>query len=247
MRSVIVRSVVFIFCAFLTLAMSSKKEFIGDCSYLDTPAYSTDEITFICIDKLKPINYFNTDESVSILCHTSTITNRQLYGIMHFRNCQISRIKYDIFGVYKGLHTLNISGIELKYLPSDFFIGAERLTKLLATNNRLTDIHASQFTHAINLTEVDFSFNQIHQINKSVFSGAGSIEKLRFSHNKIEYFHPKAFEHLLNVQTLDLSHNSLTSVQANFSTNQKLRFLDLSHNFIKSIDLGMFAPRVEHL
>lgn len=259
-----------IFCHFHLQVNSSRNEFIGDCLYYDTSAGVTDAITFICNDHIRSISYFNT---TSFKCSNASVTiiNR-VAGTMHFRNCQLSRIKYNIMGSFPYVHTLNISHIELKFLPNDFFKGSTKLKNLIASNNKLTQLSRSQFFFAPNFTRIDLSFNSINKINDEALTECQLTEQIDLSHNKLTTIETNVFKRCLKLQILDLSfnviekiaaesfgkltglerlnlsHNNLSSIKSeSFGELKKLTHLDLSYNFIKILKSEMIHNFDENL
>lgn len=215
---------------------SSKNEFISDCLYYDTPNYSTDRITFVCSDNIHPIRYF--DMFTSLKCTNLEHQRRQSAGFMNFRNCQMSRIKYNIFSAFSELYTLDIGSIELQYLSKDFFIRANYLKRLLASNNRLTEIVAGQFSNAPNLTEVDLSCNKIAE---SVLTGARTLQILNLSHNHMETLYRDTFYDSTNLKVLDLSFNTIKKIEnGTFANLASLETLSLANNKLTIFPRGAF-------
>lgn len=234
----------FIFISFIVFmnrsgVFSLKNEFISDCSYFNTPKYSTDRITFICSDNFHPIQYF--DPFTSLKCSNFGYKRRQGAGFMNFQNCQMSRIKYDIFEAFNELHTLDIGSIELQYLSKEFFIGSNSLKQLLASKNRLTEIVTGQFGYARNLIEVDFSYNKIADCD---LTGASSLQILNLSHNHIETLHRNTFHDSLNLKVLDLSFNTINKIEnGTFANLSSLETLSLANNKLIIFPLGILPEQ----
>lgn len=227
---------------------SLRNEFIGDCLYYFDMTYKCggcyyyntrkeDIVTFTCRDYFRPINFF--ESSIMKCSNTSVSLYNRNTGTINFQNCQMPRIKYNIFGVYTKLHTLNMTGIELQLLPKDFFTGASQLRTLIASNNRLLEIPASQFSEVPALIDVDYSFNRISEISEEAFEGASVMKKLNLSHNHISPLHPNTLAKLSSITTLDLSFNNIeTFVNLAITVIPKLQNLSLSYNKLTNLTIA---------
>lgn len=205
-----------------------RKEFIGGCLYYSTTMWKTNSITYICFDQYRYIESNITFMKCSNYSYSDSYART---GCLHFKNCQFSRIKFDIFAYYYQLYTLNISSIELQYLSEEFFHKANYLSRLFASNNRLTEIVHGQFDYTSELTEVDFSYNKINVIAESAFIGTVSLQKLNLSHNHILKLHRKTFDNSRNLTILDLSFNDIQTLENETFTNlASLKSLSLAHN-----------------
>lgn len=221
-------------CVIQKEVFSLRKEFIGECFNNDTIQPSA--LTFICFDYFRPFNYFEHDFLFEC-SNSSSSYNISTVGSVSFVGCQMSRIKYKIFDVVKKLNTLNISAIELQYLPKEFFSGAKNLKTLFGSKNRLREIAESQFIYATQLTKVDFSFNKINYIAKDAFSGVKHLEVLNISHNNIDTLLLGSFEPLENLQVLDLSFNKISKIdKLAFVPLTNLEFLSLAYNRLSYIE-----------
>lgn len=222
---------------------SWKNQFISACLYYDTPSYSTDSITFVCSDHFQYIQYFQPNTNFS--CSNFTTIRDQAAGSIYFYGCQMSRIKYNVCNVFRKLYTLNIESIELQYLPQEFFIGANFLTRLLASNNRLVEIVAGQFTFAPNLTEVDLSCNKINDVAGTAFKGTGFLQTLNLSHNHMETLHRNTFNDSTNLKVLDLSFNAIKKVENETFTNlSSLETLSLANNKLTTFPQGVLQQQM---
>lgn len=221
---------------------SIKNEYICDCLYNSTPSYSSDTITFICFDNWRLVDFFTPVYPPYFKCPSDT--GWWNAGLMNFRDFQLTKINYNIFGAFERLYALNVSSMGIRELPKEFFIDANYLRRLNATNNRLTEISESQFAHASNLTEVDFSYNRIDHIDEKAFMGTDQLQVVNISHNHIVTVHPKIFAHSSNLETLDLSFNDILKIKsATFIHLAILEFLSLSNNNLTNIESGALASQ----
>lgn len=220
---------------------SLRNESIGSCLYNEYRMnYAENILTFECYNSERTNNLFN--RPLYLDCLNLRKLRGYLAGTILFKNCQMSRIKYNISGTYTNFHTLNISGIELQYLPTNFFAGAQRLTTLIVSNNRLLEIPSLQFSHCPVLKDVDYSFNKISHIEEDAFGGVNVIKKLNLSHNHITTVPSKIFANLLNLEIVDLSHNSIDNLHPNNFVNlSSLELVDLSYNDIENLLPNIFV------
>lgn len=201
---------------------SLRNEYIGDCRHSYHP---TKTVTFICVDIERKTNFYCSELAETI----------------QFENCQLSLIKFNI---PKGFHTLNLSSIELQSLPNNnFFYGANKLTTLIASNNRLKEIPSMQFSYCPVLKDVDFSVNEISHIEEDAFVGVSTIKKLNLSGNHITTLPSKTFASLWNLEIVDLSNNAIVNLPSHIFANvPTLETLDLSFNCIGNLqDSAIFG------
>lgn len=223
---------------------SLKNEFIDKCSFNYGNGYPSSNISFTCSDKFRPNTFF---ESNYFDCSNEMLGPSDLnkIGSMYITKCEMSTIKFDIFGNYFGkLITLDISSIGLKSLPNQFFNGANNLKQFFASNNRLTEISKSYFTHAKNVLEVDLSFNRIDIIDEKAFADTNELQILNISHNRISTIHPETFSYSPNLETLDISFNNILKiVNGTFINLGILEFLSLAHNSLTNIESGALVSQ----
>ncbi len=248
-----------------------RKEYIGRCQYKEALISNpvNDIVTLLCSDTDPPKNKVFPPTSAYLECDNQRKVNGYLAGNVHFQNdCQMARIKYNISTVFRSFHSLNISGIELQYLPSSFLTGAILLKTLTASHNRLLEIPSYQLSKIPFLTDVDYSHNKINRIDGDAFSGVSSaLKKLNLSYNHLTELHPNFFASLSKLEVLDLSYNSIEHlvpfanlsklVHLNLSFNNikdfpdtmilsqpNLQFLSLSHNNLTQLKMETFAKQI---
>lgn len=187
-------------------------------------------------------------------------------GLVRFRNCRFQEIQRKYGVEFIHLHTFNISGLELESLKNGTFKGVKKLTKLLASNNRLTEIPAHIFADAIGLESIDFSNNTIRNISALSFEGAISLTRLNLSKNSIDQqglqfisipsltildlslnsignLSAKAFVRLPSLEHLNLRQANITSIEMKTFLHQwKLISLDLSENRLTRLNINLFHP-----
>lgn len=237
-------SILLIFSASSFVVECLRNEFIGECSYYRNPNWIFDWKTFICFDHFRYFGSQITEMKCSNTRFLDDVRSNDWIGTIDFENCQMSRIKFDIFNTYYNLRLLNISSIELQYLPEESFIGAQSLEKILASNNRLIEVIPSQFINAPKLLEIDFSINKIIDIAESAFTGIEELQILNLSHNHIETLHRNTFQELMNLTILDLSFNNIRKIEnTTFANLESLEFLSLAHNELLIFEAGIMPEK----
>ncbi|XP_055299407.1 uncharacterized protein LOC129566982 [Sitodiplosis mosellana] len=240
---------IFVICSDISakFAISSPKyEHISAC---DNSAENCDQgcrhLNFTCTESDNESKLFSTT-SESIKCSNGEYY-RSRYGAIAFKNCRFREIDRNFFQVFKYLHTLNISDVELETLQIKSFRDAKQLTTLVASNNYLTEISAHLFVNAENLSFVDFSNNTIKSVDLLAFDGANSLKTLNLSHNFIDQLDSNSLS-TPSLATVDLSFNNLTSLNEH-TFGIYLKHLNLSCNPIRSLNIDTFAylPNLEQL
>lgn len=227
----------------------TKDRYVGDCiEEINFSKFHT-IITFICFPEEREITYF--DDSVwSINCslqHSDHKIFKFSVDEIRFSNCLMPNIKYKIFNEdYHGIQILNVSNVELEFIPTDFFNSSWSLHTLIAAHNNLTSLQPLQFSYAPKLKNLDLSFNRIRDIEQESFSDTSSIENLNLSRNHIFDIHKNAFDHLHRLIKLDLSNNFINMLEnETFATLQTLEYLYLAHNRLSHIEDGTFLNQTE--
>lgn len=202
-------------------------------------------INFTCAESDNESKLF-APGSESIKCSNGDYY-RSRYGSIGFKNCHFREIERNFFEMFKYLHTLNISNVDLETLQIKTFRDAKQLTTLVASNNHLTEISAHLFVNADNLTLVDFSNNTIQRVDPLAFDGANSLKTLNLSHNFIDQLDSNSLS-TSSLLIVDLSYNNLTNLSEHtFGIN--LKHLNLSFNPIGNLNIDTFAylPNLEYL
>lgn len=178
----------------------------------------------------------------------------------------ISKIKQA-----KRTGLINISNLELNYLPNEIFDDEVRfddinwwdiveITKIDASNNNISDqflemtnenkedhINNSfllmSFNHLPGLNFLKFSNNKFNQIPSSILS-LKILKYLDFSGNKIKNI-PEDIALLDSLVELNLSKNQIETVSVDFSLIKSLEILDLSSNLIYSFEANKIFPKMK--
>lgn len=227
---------------------TAKKEYAVDCLFFDA-GNAKSVVTFLCDSRYRETTYFKSMAWEMCSNNSEAFASTHNVGTIHFRDCQMDYIPYEIFAVYGHLHSLDISSMELSSLRGEFFSNAFKLTALNASNNHLETVRSNQFFNATKLESIDFSYNRIRTIDELAFDDcAQHLQALDLSHNYIQDVPSTAFGRLEKLSRLNLSYNNLTTIEhGTFSNQSGLKTLGLSHNFIKVIDLDGVLPRFSHI
>lgn len=156
-------------------------------------------------------------------------------------DCRGNRLDQTIFKQFTDLRTYNISNYGIDYLSSSD-LNFEKLNKLIASHNELTNISDSLFINTPTITEIDFSHNEITTISSDAFRGANELSEISLSHNKMSSLNDEAFSSLWKLRTLDLSNNSIETFRKHsFKRNMNLKTLNVENNPIQCVDDKIFS------
>eukprot|EP00003_Mantamonas_plastica_P024149 TRINITY_DN4463_c0_g2_i1.p2 TRINITY_DN4463_c0_g2~~TRINITY_DN4463_c0_g2_i1.p2 ORF type:complete len:775 (-),score=308.79 TRINITY_DN4463_c0_g2_i1:223-2547(-) len=178
----------------------------------------------------------------------------------------ISVIDDDAFVGMVNLETLDLSGNQLKTLPSSLY-GLANLRELNISDNQLSRLHA--FKNLVSLESVNLSGNGLEIIprglslcqNLMVLEAAsnhlGVISKEIIQLNNLQRLHlgsnsidklPKELFALGNLEDIDLSNNELTVIPVEIGQLEGLRNLNLSSNFMSSVPAELVSlPNMKRL
>lgn len=194
---------------------------------------NSSSIEFVCGENKRDEEVFNSTSIAGV--------SKSNYRTVSFKNCRFHEMVNNFFETFENLQTFNISGVELETLEIKAFNGAKNLTKLLASNNRLTEIPSHLFIYALQIKFVDFSNNSIKSVNRETFKDVAQLKSLNLSSNRIIELEANWLD-LTSLLTLDLSHNNLTDLSSHtFDDLINLKHLNLSYNPIGNLEIGTFA------
>lgn len=121
------------------------------------------------------------------------------------------------------------------------FHGAEGLTKLLLSNNGLTDLPEDLFSNMRNLTSLNLRMNKLH-LSPNVFEHVTKLNILELGQNKIQALPHGLFKHLKALKQLNLWQNSLLYLNSEaFNGLESLEELDLSLNILETLTSDVFS------
>lgn len=244
------------------------KERQADIMFFTQPTNSFDKMKFLVIFVLfiiknceshdiecdrfyNQINSFGAYESVEFYCakskgnlsvncsasfSTTNIGHESKVNKLKFNGCDHNKVK-QLVEMFPNLRALDIShsGIETLDL---FNLKHERLEKVNASHNQLTEIPTEFFSQLSAVTEIDFSYNDLKHFNKM----PNKLVKMHMSHNQFSQIDSDTFADLVDLEYLDLSYNSISSntFYRIFAENHNLKTLRLDNNFIFEFDYNFF-------
>lgn len=202
-------------------------EHISSCNYLED--YS---LKFTCNGVNEEHNIFGG--SSLIYCGIYGSYSKSYIRKMNFRNCHFLEIEKDFFNEFNDLiREFNISDVELQKLERKTFQNARKLQKLIASNNKLTEIPAQLFANSPSISYLDFSNNTIDRIDPLAFENVNNLQILNLSKNHLTELPANFVNKTIQIDTLDLSTNKIQRIdQLAFENINILVTLNLSHNEI---------------
>lgn len=228
----------FVVISHLTLSISAidsvKYDHISSCEVNGQFWDGEARANFIC-DKLNNENEIFNDDPLYIANYLKI-----RIGLVRFENCQF-REMHRKFGVdFINLRTFNISDVGLEVLKNNTFKGVQKLSSLIASNNRLTVIPPYAFDDAKRLDRIDLSNNAIQKLSALSFAGAISVTTMNLSRNQLTHEDIEMLS-LPNLRVLDLSYNPIGKLLAStFSNHSALTHLLLRRTNISSIEMKTF-------
>ncbi|XP_072376803.1 uncharacterized protein [Diabrotica undecimpunctata] len=136
----------------------------------------------------------------------------------------------------KGLHNLNASNNEMKYLLADACSFSAALTTLDVSNNLLNEKYIMNISKLTKLEWLSIAGNNLSFIPVNLFVNLTHLSFLNMSHNKISYLNYGVLDHLNLLQSLDLSYNKLTTLKRYFHSLSALTSLYINNNKITNIN-----------
>jgi Leucine-rich repeat (LRR) protein len=126
-------------------------------------------------------------------------------------------------------------------ISHDSEAGIERqgLRTLLLSDNRLSVVHDSVFSHLSHLQSLDLAGNMITRVEGRPFPA--SLTSLSLSHNLLEVIPVHALSNLVNLRWLQMRGNLVKNLPSSwFLPTNKIDILDLSHNLLERIPRRAF-------
>ncbi|XP_031637906.1 chaoptin-like [Contarinia nasturtii] len=174
-------------------------------------------------------------------CYVSHTDAWGLYSgsfVKHLKtgDCRGIRLDENFPETFSNVETYDISNYGIESLtPNDFNL--KQLKKLIASYNKLTNLEMSIFGHALQLDEIDFSFNKIVDISSASYELEIKLGTMNISHNLITNLKYEMFWSLGKLMILDSSDNLIETINKDaFRNNIWLDTLYLRNNPIRRID-----------
>ena len=184
-----------------------------------------------------PIKYFSAN--CNFICDISNTSFRNFQSLKTLdlsHNC-LKSIDCNLFAELYNLCTLNIG---YNVITDVEWILFQNLVNLEVLNLSYNSIESNESFFAINLRNINFSFNRfevlkckLDDVNLEIFDLQG---------NCIQIIADEYFASVRNLKYLYLNSNSISCLNQNhFSRLDSLLHLNLSHNFIRYLDYELFS------
>ncbi len=146
------------------------------------------------------------------------------------RYTEIINRTQTIVSPFLELNSIDLSGLELKSLPIDFFWNFPHLFAINLSGNLLTTLPSEAFSKNRKLRELFLSNNKISVIPEDLLKTAPHLQTLDLSKNKIRKLPDVFFHRTVNLRKLNLADNGLETLPKSFFRLDNLWSLDLSGN-----------------
>ncbi|KAL2089860.1 hypothetical protein ACEWY4_014548 [Coilia grayii] len=203
----------------------------------------------------------------------TTITGEDLRSTpllkeLHLSNNKLKNLSADMLMGLPHLHTIDLTGNQLRELPSrvfhhaplnsqalknNFLLRAEadwlpsnsNLTWIDLSGNHFQKVPAGLLQNLGRLVTLDLSMNKLEELPAEVLDPLPLMERLSLQNNKLHFIDPLAFNATFSLSYLFLQNNRLEKLApALFRRVKELRYLDLSGNQLTSLPTGALDPSV---
>ncbi|RMG21819.1 MAG: leucine-rich repeat domain-containing protein [Methanobacteriota archaeon] len=123
-------------------------------------------------------------------------------------NLELKILPPEFFWRFPHLFAINLSGNQLTSLSSEAFVKNKKLRELFLRNNQISDLPDGLLKNALHLQTLDLSGNELQNLPNTFFQRTVNLRKLNLADNRLKSL-PKSFFRLRNLWTLDLSGNAL--------------------------------------
>ncbi|XP_061196140.1 uncharacterized protein LOC133204428 [Saccostrea echinata] len=223
---------------------------------LESHSLQTLDISFNRIRNLQQITF----EKLSNLLYLN-VSHNQITGInldflrvipklrhLILRNNEIviihSKETYNRFN--SSLELLDLRNNKIRTIMPKALHWLSFLSKLLLSNNSITNTD-DYFSRSMKmLVEVDMSFNSISIITDNMFSGLRRLGYLNLQHNQIQVLNDFSFSTLTSLQTLNLAFNKIHTInRMAFENMVSLTKLNLTGNQLRKLSPARFVALVK--
>lgn len=119
-----------------------KNQYIGECE-LDFYQFDEYGLSFICVENYVETKFFSNDSMSLTKCKNDFYLIQECVLEINFKNCKLSQIQNNFFGIYENVYNLDLSDVGLKTLRPEDFVKAKKLKQLSVRGNNLTEVPAS--------------------------------------------------------------------------------------------------------
>lgn len=132
-------------------------------------------------------------------------TDANLVKVVSYNASNITFIPNSLFTEFPNVETLIIHPNQnLNLLLPYYFINANKLKKLIITNNSISELKAKVFEKAENLENINLANNVITSVNLFAFYKLSRLQNLNLAGNSIKDLNPSTFSWLQSLVFLDL-------------------------------------------
>lgn len=225
-----------IIIAQMTRAPVAANQYIGDCHYYDDLVGKCN-LTLICVSTQQMHSKTLLDANIKSICRNQHLYRRYTDGFskywigrINFQDCDHLAIPASLFAVYDRLHTLDMSNMSIDSLNSINLTSA-RLTKLIASHNRIAAIPANLFQSS-KLTHVDLSHNQIRKIDSLALPVNNRVEVLDVSFNNLTDFDVNTFQQFGELNEFYVSNNQIREIPSFLFHKVRYQFILRHSSFV---------------
>ncbi|XP_056018014.1 uncharacterized protein LOC125668881 isoform X2 [Ostrea edulis] len=195
-------------------------------------------------DGLPNLRYLNVSNNKMKILYLDFIEEVQKLRYLTIKNSGIEIIygktmnnQFNVSLEELDLRNNNIKEIKPKSLH---WLGS--LSKIILSNNSITNTDNYFSSSMETLFELDLSCNSIKRITNSMFSGLGRLRKLNLERNKIDRLGDFSFSTLVSLITLNLASNEIEMISRMAMENMRLlKKLNLTGNKLKTLPPTRFV------
>ena len=127
------------------------------------------------------------------------------------------------------------------HLPSELFLGLNKLESLILETNRICFLESS-FDDLVNLKHLIISGNWLSELRSNVFRGLKNLEVLKAKKNSFNMLLKDSLQGLDQLKVLDLRYNKVEKIEDGAISNNcpLIRNLKLTLNKFESVPFGHF-------
>ncbi|KAM9435606.1 uncharacterized protein Hap1MRO34_001716 isoform 2-T2 [Clarias gariepinus] len=183
----------------------------------------------------------------SVSAHELGVT--PLLQELHLPGNGLSSLPEDLLTGLHHLHTIDLTGNQLKELPAHVFYHAP-LVNLVLKDNLLTSVNSDWLPANSSVTWLNLSGNELRKVPSALLQKLSHLETLHLSQNLLETLPSESFHFLHALERLYLEENKLKTLEnETFTHNTNLTHLFLQKNKLQSLPATVFhgLDRLQYL
>ncbi|XP_023270707.1 leucine-rich alpha-2-glycoprotein-like [Seriola lalandi dorsalis] len=159
---------------------------------------------------------------------------------LHLYSNHLQHLSSNLLRGVQHLDTLDLTGNKLTELPADVFSHA-LLRSLVLKNNLIEKTDADWLLDNSSLTWLDLSGNHLRKFPTALLQKMPHLENLDLSNNRLETISANSLQPLAKLERLNLQDNKLDSLDASMlQSTRNLTHLFLSRNKLSKIPQNLF-------